>query len=991
MFRSRKRKISRYRDLVSRFPKPYRSPLLAILDSGAGPDFDALIAIFERRPVTISITENAAMLVQLNAILGGSPVIHLRFEAPTEDSGDAELVIEAEQTFAEYERTGHLPLLDEAAELFGQVLRGNPPPALRSAAESGIGKTKWSRFERFGGGDVHDLDEAIDLLRAALDHAPPDDPNMGVFHNNLAGVLEARWRSTGSLANLEEAIGETRAAVGMTLPSDPRYGSRVSALGTCLFSLAFQLNDSSALHESIELLKRALGLPLSETSATKANLAEALRIRHLWASDGDPAAIDEAVLLTEQALAENEQIPLRPRFQASLGTMLLARYHLHGDANDLERALDNLRRAVAATPERHPNRAERLNARAEAIHLHVRLRLGLTDPSALPPGDLSRAEQRALRNVVRAAEEAAEATPLGHVLHAASHLRLGWVYALTYALLDDPRVGLKARSTLARLIDEDGIPRLYQAQAAWMLVALHLSDKSGRFDYQEISPIRLFAFALRHVPHLASRALPQADRERHLAMFAGLAHDTAAYALGDAHSTPEEALSWLEHGRGVIHSQLLDNRTDMSELRAVRPDLAQEFEDLGRRFESPERVAFTPAHPDEPGLVGQDRHVLASRWDELIEQIREVPGMQGFLQPAPPAELLSATGEGPVVVVNVSWLRCDAIILQDGGARTVPLPGLDHEDLAVRADAFAADLRRAGDSMLTMQEQRTAQGGIVEALGWLWERVTEPILDELGFGPSTGEPAPRLWWVPTGRLTSFPLHAAGLAGVPGAHVLDRVVSSYAPTVRELSHARSRPTGSVSGRGALVVGVSRTPGLGDLPRVPEEVAAVATRAAEARVLMADDARREAVLRELPRYGWAHFACHAISPEEAGAGAHLVLADHEEHPLRMEDLVRLRLDRAELAFLSACDTTRARGQLADEALHVTGALHIAGYRQVVGTLWQVDDEAALQVADRFSKQVTAGAQPARALHDAVLALRDAFPRTPTLWGAHVHIGI
>jgi CHAT domain-containing protein len=59
-----------------------------------------------------------------------------------------------------------------------------------------------------------------------------------------------------------------------------------------------------------------------------------------------------------------------------------------------------------------------------------------------------------------------------------------------------------------------------------------------------------------------------------------------------------------------------------------------------------------------------------------------------------------------------------------------------------------------------------------------------------------------------------------------------------------------------------------------------------------------------------------------------------------PLTVADLNALRLD-AKLAYLAACDSTFTHQLLADEAVHITAAFHLAGFRQVIGTLWPVSD--------------------------------------------------
>jgi hypothetical protein len=53
-----------------------------------------------------------------------------------------------------------------------------------------------------------------------------------------------------------------------------------------------------------------------------------------------------------------------------------------------------------------------------------------------------------------------------------------------------------------------------------------------------------------------------------------------------------------------------------------------------------------------------------------------------------------------------------------------------------------------------------------------------------------------MWWVPTGNLSYLPLHAAGR---DDECVLDRVVSSYTPTVRSLLASGSARRGATTCR------------------------------------------------------------------------------------------------------------------------------------------------------------------------------------------------
>ncbi len=290
-------------------------------------------------------------------------------------------------------------------------------------------------------------------------------------------------------------------------------------------------------------------------------------------------------------------------------------------------------------------------------------------------------------------------------------------------------------------------------------------------------------------------------------------------------------------------------------------------------------------------------------------------------------------------------------------------------------------------------------------LAWLWDAVAGPVLDRLGVRALSGEPLPRLWWCVSGLLSFLPLHAAGYHdtrsdSVPQT-VIDRVVSSYTPTIRALAHARrARPPDHDSrgmvGRGyqVVVVAMPNTPHDRDLPAANAELELLQKRL-PGRVMTLDGSRatHDAVLAALPTTRWAHFACHGSNNPINPSASCLLLSDYEQRPLTVVDVARLRLDDADLAFLSACSTARPSALLADEAIHLASAFQLAGYRHVIGTLWSIGDQNAVDLADKFCEKLSSAGtaeSAATELHTATRRLRDLWPQTPSIWASHVHCG-
>jgi CHAT domain-containing protein len=331
----------------------------------------------------------------------------------------------------------------------------------------------------------------------------------------------------------------------------------------------------------------------------------------------------------------------------------------------------------------------------------------------------------------------------------------------------------------------------------------------------------------------------------------------------------------------------------------------------------------------------------------------------------------------------------------------IPLPGLTAAQATYRANQFLEALRGLAGPAQPAAELSATPGdpgpfGVIdEVLAWLADAVTGPVLARLGLdGPAAG-PLPRLWWCPTGPVSVLPLHAAGRDGA-GRRVLDRVVSSYASTLRALRDARDRPVQAGDPR-MLLVTMPVTPyleGEGALAGVRAEAIAVARRFQAATTHLTGELATVARVGDaLGRTRYAHFACHgSVDPGDPSAGG-LYLHDG---PLTIRLLARSDLRGAELAVLSACQSATGSLRHLDEAITVAAATQLAGFRHVIATLWNVADRAAPELtADVYDTlagatvSVAATDGSARALHGAVHELRAA-GHPPAVWAPFVHLG-
>jgi CHAT domain-containing protein len=190
---------------------------------------------------------------------------------------------------------------------------------------------------------------------------------------------------------------------------------------------------------------------------------------------------------------------------------------------------------------------------------------------------------------------------------------------------------------------------------------------------------------------------------------------------------------------------------------------------------------------------------------------------------------------------------------------------------------------------------------------------------------------------------------------------------------------------------LAVAMPHTPAQRDLPGAEEEAACLRHRfPGLVTVLSGPDATHDTVLARLPAARRAHFACHGFSDLVNPSASRLLLHDHQTWPLTVIDVARLNLDDADLAFLSACSTAQPGTRLTDEAIQLAAAFQLAGYRHVIGTLWPVGDQQAVDLADAIYATITKTGDPALAVHADVRHLRNRYARQPSAWASHIHVG-
>ncbi|KAH7556325.1 hypothetical protein BM1_05759 [Bipolaris maydis] len=478
------------------------------------------------------------------------------------------------------------------------------------------------------------------------------------------------------------------------------------------------------------------------------------------------------------------------------------------------------------------------------------------------------------------------------------------------------------------------------------------------------------SFELQHMKNV--------DKQRKISQFS-LAATSAAAALLNAGGSAAEALCLLESGRDLLANSLRELRGDISQLQDAHPALAKDFITLREVIDvSPdERAAVaTAAIESIPELHRIDRQYAVNEFRSLIHEIRKLPDFTEFLATPTVKELMSGARNGSVVVLNYSQSRCDAIL--------VTVDKISHLRLPIKGMHVVRKVRQLRVSGISFQ-----------LLKWLWDIVVSPVLKELGYdkAPPDGK-HPRVWWIPTGYFSLLPIHAAGVHDDNSPNTaMDRVMSSYATSFKSLLDGRHRigtnqeSDSSKHIRRAALVSMSTTPGLGqnhDLPFAEEEIRVVKGLMTSLKLEVAEPSpNRLEVLDELRRSQILHFAGHGGPNDENLSASSILLSDWKANPLTTEDVRSTSLADSPqfLAYLSACSTgpnNNASTLLIDENIHLISSFRLAGFRHVIGTLWDVQDEYCVDIARIFyetlrDEEISDDAV-CLGLHRAIMTLRN-----------------
>jgi tetratricopeptide (TPR) repeat protein len=804
------------------------------------------------------------------------------------------------------------------------------------------------------------MEEALGLGYQSISLLGPDPEFATMEYTNLAGNLLLQFQQTLRSDVLEEALQMSRSAIKY----EPKRGDKAEMAGR-LVSYGVVLENKWRRYRDTD--RGAARDALSK--ATEAGRDAVRLLRLIGRQSGEFEMNQKAQLLTI----------ISPWFTINM--------ELTGDLRSGEEGVALLLEALELRQQNHPARRHILTRLSHTLDTQHRVLKDQND---------TRAVLCKLNKALAYGTEAAELTPDLDPDRGERYMNLGKMHLSKWLLTNDEELLPRAMKHFDYVANLGSAPTVLRVPAAIQGAHLHLRYGEAAQAHQLLQT----GISLLPVFHLES--LSSEDLRATLTQVSGLSTLAASVAL-EAGQDPFVALQSLEAGRCIISGLAMSLKTEVARLRQRDRKLAQAYEDLRRKLAGATQQPSNAPGASQP--VWARQKVLLQELAAMEAEIRRLDGFETFQLPVPEEKVRELAGQGPLVAINVTHLRSDAIIITVQRIRVVKLTELRHSDLVEKIGIFenlGNESRRNAVVMVPRQKEPEACGA--EALRWLWDVAVRPILDEL---EADLAPSRRVWWITSGFAGRVPLHAAGTHDEGSVeNTLSRVVSSYVSSVKALHYAReealSSQPASAAGKSMLLVTMQRSPWPHrHLVTIHEERAIRSVFGQD--MVHLDHPDPALVLENIPFHSFIHFACHgaSISSDPSQSGL-LLVRDERAAMLTVSQLERVDTGRGAVAYLSACSTAQQPdGKLADEAIHLANTFQALGFQHVVGTMWGAKDSAAGEVAKRFYAKLTpedgvglGHIGVATALHEAMLEYREVTAgegKDMLAWSPFIHIGV
>jgi len=164
----------------------------------------------------------------------------------------------------------------------------------------------------------------------------------------------------------------------------------------------------------------------------------------------------------------------------------------------------------------------------------------------------------------------------------------------------------------------------------------------------------------------------------------------------------------------------------------------------------------------------------------------------------------------------------------------------------------------------------------------------------------------------------------------------------------------------------------------------------------KVFTGDDATAARLLTAATSFDMIHFGGHAIiSPDEPARSALICASSsNRDGVVTSREIARMRFSHTRLVVLAACSTLRGRNTAVEGVSSLATAFLVAGVPAVLGTLWDIDDQAAAPLVKEIYQAIAHGVSPTEAVRSAqIKAIQAIDPesRESRHWAAFVIMGV
>ncbi|KAF9462785.1 CHAT domain-containing protein [Collybia nuda] len=778
-----------------------------------------------------------------------------------------------------------------------------------------------TRFRRTG--DQQNLQTALEYGLKAISMYSEGHPSLPSHYCELAEIYKDKFRMFGNLPDLENALQYDLAAVNATPEGHPDQADQWQ-------NLAKSYNYRYKRTGNFEDLDAALKYGLAAVMATpedhpglpgrQSDLAVTYRDKYIRSKEVDN--LKAALKYSLAALAAiPDGHPSLSNLHHDLGIYYSDMFDKYKDQLDLDTALKHTLLSVTTTPEGHPE----ISFRYYTLSITYKIRYHSN-------GDAQDSEA-ALKYCLAAVTTSPDGHPDRPIKQA--------ILAENY--LDRVRLRGKGNN------QEDANSALQQYQLALQSVTTspqHIWKVARNFvrnvDIFESSHIlQAYDIALKVLPSVLWLGNSLGVRHDILVRYNVSEFISMAVVTALEASDIRLAVEYLEQGLATTYQQMLQLKVKNGNLEAELPSLSKKLHVLSAQLQGTTQ-SFNPS---------VNFHLLAHERLQLISEIREHPGFEDFLMPPRYSNLCLAAKDGPVIMLNYTNGRADAIIILTPFANPIHLLLSEVTATAVEEQMkqLSMALRQFHINSREIRHGRPMPGKsnipadriLNSVTSWIWRTIVEPVFDILNKNDINGG---RLWWCPSGPFTYLPLHSA-------APIDSKFIQSYTSTLDTLIQASSRHAISHAHETLTVVGVMKLSVdqmiQAELPYVGVEINNVASQfGINAKKLCDSQATIKNVVKEMQLSPWLHIASHGVQDPQDPLHSGLILYDGR---LELSTVLNLSLPNAKFVYLSACETAMGDEKLKNEAMHLAGGFLTAGFQGAIGTLWSIPDAYGPKVAE------------------------------------------